>query len=676
MLFCLSNATPVIAVDNLTLQFDAITGVGWQVNGVVIHLQIRTSKKLTLTGAVATLQWTLLKRPIKHLEFQCAEAHYTVAEISCLHATLNSKDDLFKNQKIKISFTYNTAQQRIHFNLHPLSLAGGQIEISVQSMTSGWWLKLQVKHLDTHELLTQLGLFIDIPLNLTLGGKVTLTAEVAGTTQVQKAQITCQVNELNLSNPEGTQTVAGLIGETVITLRETSEGWHGKMILTVDKGEIYSEPFYLGIEPLQQVATTVELTWQKSHLKIHYFSYDHREVLKIHGFGEILTGETKEKFAVKQLILQLEQTPVAKIYTHYAESLISSKALANLNINGTLAARLEWDTENHYWAVNLHEINVEQNLFGLKNLNGTVQWHNHLTDLPTYLRWDKAHLSALNFGKSELLANFTADRLNLLQPLSQPVLGGELRLNQFALAGLGEKNLRFEFNGELKAISLQQLTKNLDLPTLDSQLSGKIPSLRYEDARLTLTEALQLQVFGGQVVIKKLQIDDLFGQIPVLLTDMEAIKLNLQTLTKIAGFGEIQGHLSGYIHDLQLVNWKPMSFDARFFTPEDNTLPRKISQRAIDTLSSLNGGGPVNALSRRFLRLFEDFSYQRLGWGCKLKNGVCQMQGIGKADKGYYIVKGGGIPHISVIGYNQRVDWNVLIERLKNVAHAKEPIIK
>ncbi len=82
------------------------------------------------------------------------------------------------------------------------------------------------------------------------------------------------------------------------------------------------------------------------------------------------------------------------------------------------------------------------------------------------------------------------------------------------------------------------------------------------------------------------------------------------------------------------------------------------------------------ALSRSFLRWFDEFSYDRLGIECKLSKGVCEMSGVGPADGGFYIVKGGGIPpRIDVIGFNRRVDWSVLVQRLKN-ATLQSPVVE
>ena len=77
------------------------------------------------------------------------------------------------------------------------------------------------------------------------------------------------------------------------------------------------------------------------------------------------------------------------------------------------------------------------------------------------------------------------------------------------------------------------------------------------------------------------------------------------------------------------------------------------------------------------LRVFEEFSYGKLGLRCVLRDSLCTMGGIEPADNGYVIVKGAGIPAISVIGYNRRVDWDELLARLKRVTEGNmKPVVK
>ena len=122
------------------------------------------------------------------------------------------------------------------------------------------------------------------------------------------------------------------------------------------------------------------------------------------------------------------------------------------------------------------------------------------------------------------------------------------------------------------------------------------------------------------------------------------------------------------VHGLELFDWKPIKFDASLVSSHGN-YPRRISQAAVQNISSLGGSGAAAAIQRSFLHIFEEFGYTKIGWSCSLRNGICQMGGIESEHmpQGYVIVKGGGIPAITVIGYNRNVDWWELISRLQRI---------
>jgi hypothetical protein len=120
-------------------------------------------------------------------------------------------------------------------------------------------------------------------------------------------------------------------------------------------------------------------------------------------------------------------------------------------------------------------------------------------------------------------------------------------------------------------------------------------------------------------------------------------------------------------------SWRPVAFDAEFATPEDDDSRHRISQRAVDNISSIGGGGVGGAMSRSFLRFFEDFPYDRLGIRCRLENGICDMGGVAPAKNGYYLVKGRLIPpRLDVIGYADRVNWDTLIAQIMAVTVPQE----
>jgi hypothetical protein len=43
---------------------------------------------------------------------------------------------------------------------------------------------------------------------------------------------------------------------------------------------------------------------------------------------------------------------------------------------------------------------------------------------------------------------------------------------------------------------------------------------------------------------------------------------------------------------------------------------------------------------------------------------------------GYTIVEGSGLPHITVIGHERKVDWATLVSRLKSATQGKGPVVK
>jgi hypothetical protein len=148
-------------------------------------------------------------------------------------------------------------------------------------------------------------------------------------------------------------------------------------------------------------------------------------------------------------------------------------------------------------------------------------------------------------------------------------------------------------------------------------------------------------VFDGTIVAKQVRLFDPFGKASRMHADLDMRGLDLDLLTRTFSFGNITGRIDAQVSGLELANWQPVTFDARVESSAGD-YPRKISQTAVQNISAL-------------------------GLSCKLKNNVCEMGGVEEAPQGYVIVKGGGIPAITVIGYNRYVSWQELIDRLKRI---------
>jgi len=126
---------------------------------------------------------------------------------------------------------------------------------------------------------------------------------------------------------------------------------------------------------------------------------------------------------------------------------------------------------------------------------------------------------------------------------------------------------------------------------------------------------------------------------------------------------------------LRLENWQPDYFEAKFATLDNDDKPHRISQKALENLNEL-GGGLGGTLSRGFLRFLPSYSYGRLGIGCKLNNGICELSGVEDNGDSFSILTKGGLlpPWVEVKGSGRAIKWDDLINGLKQIAAGKVAI--
>jgi hypothetical protein len=233
------------------------------------------------------------------------------------------------------------------------------------------------------------------------------------------------------------------------------------------------------------------------------------------------------------------------------------------------------------------------------------------------------------------------------------------------------------FGLTLDRLDVAQFTRALGWPAFTGELSGRIPRAHYRSDRLEFDGGLAMQVFGGRVDVSSLVMERPFGVAPTLGADIALEDLDLESLTGVLGFGSITGRLDGRIAGLRLVDWQPTTFDARLRTDRTRGIPQRISQRAVQDLSSVGDASFVSSLQSQLIGLFDDFGYSRIGIDCRLADGICDMGGLApRGDDAFLIVEGAGIPRLTVVGINRRVDWSTLVERLVAVGKGESsPVV-
>jgi hypothetical protein len=311
--------------------------------------------------------------------------------------------------------------------------------------------------------------------------------------------------------------------------------------------------------------------------------------------------------------------------------------------------------------------------YRLTGISGSIPWRRAAPTQAT-LSIESGSLSGVPMGRVKLplrLDGFSVAASNFKIPL----LDGGLSLDHFTARRTADK-WQWQFEGGVLPISMEAMTKALDWPEMHGTLSGVIPQVRYDGSSVTVNGVLLFNVFDGAIVAKNLRLANAFGRVPRLSADLTMSGLDLGLLTSTFSFGSMTGRIDADVNDLELVNWRPVAFDAKLSSSPGN-YRRRISQRAVQSISALGGAGAAAAIQRGFLGFFKEFGYSQIGLSCRLQNGVCHMAGIEPKGDGYVIVQGGGIPAITVMGYNHDVNWNVLLARLKRITQENvKPIVK
>jgi hypothetical protein len=488
------------------------------------------------------------------------------------------------------------------------------------------------------------------------------------------ADVEIQLRAEELSDADGSVAGENLDISLHAAVNMGDDGMQVVLDMTGRQGALYVEPVFVEMpSPALQLSARVDWLSEKQQLILQSFSFSHPGSVQLAGSGHFNLAADSPLQALQVEILQAD---FPSLYDTYLRPWLYGTMLADLDTGGHISGSLQWE-EGKLSQVALDPLNLSvddrEGRFALTGVNGRIRWSDSVTPLRSELAWASGSIFRVTLGASRFFFDASRDAIRLVQSVEIPVLDGALGIDDFQLEFGENRPLRWQVNGLLAPVSLSQLSLALGWPELAGKLSGVIPNVRYDDGNLRVGGILLIRVFEGEVTLRNLSLERPFGLVPRLQVDARADNIDLETLTRTFSFGRIEGRLNGRIDGLDMESWRPVAFDAEFATPEDDRSRHRISQRAVDNISSIGGGGVGGALSRSFLRFFEDFPYDRLGIRCRLENGICDMGGVAPAKKGYYLVKGRFIPpRLDVIGYADRVDWDTLIAQIMAVTVQQE----
>ncbi|MEO6968544.1 MAG: hypothetical protein ABI132_08885 [Rhodanobacteraceae bacterium] len=362
-------------------------------------------------------------------------------------------------------------------------------------------------------------------------------------------------------------------------------------------------------------------------------------------------------------------------YTRYGSAWLAAVGWKDLTTTGRLTGSIRLTNgEPVQFALQANDVALADGdgRIALTGLTGGLDWDARAARPASTLAWASLALNKLPFGAASVNFMSDASALTLAASAQIPLLGGDFSLQKLVWRPNAGKLDRVAAAFAISGIDFGAVSKLFGWPAFSGTLGGAVPGLHYNGDKIQLDGGLSVHAFDGFVDVTRLSLTHPFGVAPSLTADIDLRQLDLAQLTGVFDFGSITGRLDGKIADLNLVDWKPVAFDATLRADGGG----RISQRALKSLTEVGGGGIAAGLQGIALNLFKTFGYSRIGLSCVLRAQVCTMGGLDAQTDGYTIVDGSGLPHISVIGHQREVDWPTLVDRLKTATEGNGPVIK
>jgi len=477
------------------------------------------------------------------------------------------------------------------------------------------------------------------------------------------------LDDVGFDTPTGTLAGQAVNGNGRFSLDTTDGPAQIDLDTTLHGGQLLLGPIYARL-PDHPVQLVLQASAQHGALELSRLRVNDADALQLDG---ALAFDAKG--ALKTLKLDHAQASFPAAYQRYGQAWLATLGLRNMSINGQLGGSVDLRADGmHSFAFNTTGLDMADGdgRVAVSGLRGGMDWAEQDDRPATRLQWHSLQFYRIPNGAAQSDWRSHAGTLSLQRPLEVPLFNGQLRVGELDWRPAAARGQRLATSLVLTGVDMAAFSHAMGWPAFPGTVGGAIPSLRWVDDRFELQGGLSVSVFGGFVDITRLSLQQPFGPSPVLNGDIHLQQMDLAAITSIFDFGSMTGRLNGSIGDLRLVNWSPVAFKASLLADGGG----RISQRAVNNLTTLGGGGIGSGLQGMVMKLFKTFGYKRMGLNCTLRGVVCQMSGLESGADGYTIVEGSGLPHLRVIGHQTQVDWPTLVRRLHAAIEGTAPEVR
>ena len=666
----------------LEFQVARVDGDGWRADGVTVSLRHDDAGKLAARVSATRLDLPPPLGPREAVQGECRDLVVTPQRFSCNDLVLETSGTTPAGLRLEGRIDYRRDTGALEWALELPADGAGRLRSRGRLDADGWSANLTAIAWPVDALAA----FAEI-LGMALPpvtGRLDLSLVARGdATGLQGLVFELAGAELAGGNEAGTVAAEALGMELRGSAWPEGASLAFDMRGTASAGEIYVEPVYADLEANPLRLTARGLAGKRS-VTLHQLVLEQRDTAHIDATAE-LERATDAAWRVSRASVRFPRLELPGAYTVLLQPFLAGTVFGNLETSGRLRGELTLSNGRlEEVRLELARVNLDdrETRLAIYDLSGDLAWAPPRDDgtrpsmPPLELDWSGGFVYGIPFGAAGVHMALQAGRWVLAEAISIPVLDGALQIDALEVGDFASGDDTLLLDARLTPVDMRALSLALNWPPLSGRLSGRLPRLSHAEGVLAIGGELTAEVFSGTVAIRELRVERPLQPRARLRAEVELRGLELTELTEALSFGLMTGRLEGYVRGLEMIDWAPVAFDARLYTPPGDRSRRRISQRAVDNIANLGGGGGAGALSTGFLRFFESFSYDAFALGCRLERDVCEMSGLEPRDRGYVILRGRGLPRIDVMGFSQRVSWSVLLEQLAGIMASEGPEIR
>ena len=512
------------------------------------------------------------------------------------------------------------------------------------------------------------------------------------------SQLDAEFEMVDVSFQDGKERCMGenirVVSELTARMDSINKKGAAEILLKADAGEILLDRFYMDLKE-SRLSLTGKGVYDvpKKSVQLNGLRLDLGNLLALELEGALFREASRPKLA---LSVKLPTTAVTPLFRHFILEpyKFEKPILESLQVGGVMAADLAFRRTGEAWGVKGHATWHHGTLsFGDKK---EVSFGDIELDLPVWCgpaassndmeslkgRLFIGSMSLPLLPKQSLVFPLIAEPGSLSVPSSTsihfPV--GEIQVGPIACKDISTAARSVETSLVVDNVSVEPLQEKIWPGPVKGVIHGELGRIDFLGNAIQSQGSVAADVFGGQIVVTDPGLASIFTSAPVLKLGVRLDNLSLAALTEGTSFGRIQGVLKGGVRDLEIVRSQPQRFDLWLETVQEEKFPQKISVEAVDNIARLGGGrSPFMGLAGRFVSLFKEFPYKKIGIKSSLENDVFRINGTIKEGDLEYLVKRSGFSGVDVVNLNpdNRASFKDMVKRIKRIQSSRQgPVVK